>query len=489
MNHTMLERINMHTTLSLGVLLLSGAAGASTVLYEVQELLADDPAQYGGYGSEVSLDGDTLVVCAPGNDTYGLDAGICWVLTRDWSGAFSEQQVIVGSDIAWFERFGYSATVHGDLMVIGARAKVVDGLVDAGAVYVFERMSGTWQETAILTAPVPQQGAVYGWSVDTDGESIIVGARMTDNELGAAWVYVQDSTGDWEVQGTLMGDIIDEGDQFGFSVAIQGDTALAGAPYVNTCGGNNRCGGVVVFQRDGTTWSQSEMLVPDDIAYEDYFGWDCDLDEEADRIVATSIYDDTNGNQSGCGYIWDLQNGSWVQTAKLLPSDGETQDQCGKQCEIDGDMVVISSWYGNDDKGEAWAWQLNGDAWTEVAMLRASDGGGTDIFGRSVTLDGETAVVGADWHDVVPADDDNAGAAYVYDLAMVSLPTGACCTNGTCIAATSGDCDLFGGTYQGDGADCADFDCGDDCAADVDGDGVVAVDDLLEVIGAWGLCP
>ena len=122
-------------------------------------------------------------------------------------------------------------------------------------------------------------------------------------------------------------------------------------------------------------------------------------------------------------------------------------------------------------------------------MLRASDGGVTDIFGRSATLDGQTVVIGADWHDVVPADNDNAGAAYVYDLAMVALPTGECCTNDTRVAATSGDCGLYGGTYRGDGTDCADYDCSEDCAADIDGDGVVAVEDLLEVIGSWGACP
>ena len=107
----------------------------------------------------------------------------------------------------------------------------------------------------------------------------------------------------------------------------------------------------------------------------------------------------------------------------MLPSDGQTQDQCGKQCEIQGNTVVISSWYGNDDKGEAWVWQLNGDEWTELAMLRASDGDVADIFGRSATLDGDTVVVG------------------------------------------------------------------DDCPADIDGNGEVGVDDLLEVIADWGVCP
>ena len=489
MNIKNLERNTMHTlTLSLCALSMTAGAMASTVLYEDQELIASDEAQYGGFGSEVSLSGETLLVCAAGNDSFGIDAGICWVFRRCWNGVFAEQQVLFSSDGGWFERFGYSAAVSDDLMVIGSRAKVVDGQVDAGAAYVFEDMDGEWVETGIITAPMPQQGSLFSWSLDTDGDSIIIGARMADGETGAAWVYVRDDVGQWVVQATLMGDIIDAGDQFGFSAAIEGDRAVVGAPYVNTCGTTNRCGGVFVFERDGETWTQSDLITPDDLASEDYFGWDCDLDEDGDRIVGTSIYNDDNGSQSGCGYVWDLADGNWVQAAKLLPSDGQTQDQCGKQCEIQGNTVVISSWYGNDDKGEAWAWQLNGDEWTELAMLRASNGGVTDIFGRSATLDGDTVVVGADWHDLGP-DDDNAGAAYVYDLAMASLPQGACCTNGSCVSATLGDCQAFGGTYQGNGTDCGDYDCGDDCAADVDGNGEVGVDDLLEVIAGWGMCP
>ena len=472
--------------LAIGVLACASVAMASEVLHEEQELNAP-PSEYGAFGAEVALEGETLLVCSAANDTLGLDVGFCWILTRDWSGAFTHQQTLMGSDIGMFERFGYAAAMSGDVLVIGSKVKVVDGLVDAGAAYVFERMDGEWVETAILTAPVPEQGALFSSSLDIEGDTIVAGARNAGSLAGGAWIFARDDDGDWVSQGELIGAGVDAGDSFGFSAAVQGDTALVGAPYLASCGGTSKCGGVFVFERSDGVWTQADLLTPDDLGSEDYFGWDCDIDGDGDRIVATSVYDDDNAWQAGAGYIWDKQgDGSWQQMAKLLPSDGAEQDMC-KSCEVEGDTVVISSWYGNEDKGEAWVWRRNADEWTEVAMLRASDGETIDIFGRSAALEGETVVIGADWHNVDGY--ENAGAAYVFDIAGAQLPTGACCTNDTCVTASLSDCLAFGGSYFGDGTDCGSVDCVGGCQSDIDGSGDVGVDDLLQVIGDWGLCP
>jgi hypothetical protein len=105
---------------------------------------------------------------------------------------------------------------------------------------------------------------------------------------------------------------------------------------------------------------------------------------------------------------------------------------------------------------------------------------------RSIGLDGETVLVGADWHYVDSEAD--AGAVYVFDIATQDLPEGVCCTNGSCAVTTRVLCEHFSGAWQGDGSLCEDVTCEADCAADVNSDGGVDLDDLLEVIGAWGPC-
>ena len=466
--------------------LLVALSGTADVIYEVQEIIPDNSTEYGGFGADLSFEGDTMVVGSPGNDFLGLDSGVGWIFVRGCDGEFVQMQTITGSDTGWFDEFGYSTALHGDVMVVGARYHDTGGQIDSGAVYVFAPAGdGSWVETAKLTAPSPEMGASFGWSVATDGDTIVVGANKAAAEAGRAYVFDRTGSG-WVFAAELAGTGADAGDRFGRSVDIDGDTIIAGCPYFAAgCGGTDLCGSVFVFERDGGVWAEVDRLTPADQANEDYFGYEVSLD--GDRLVATSVFDDDMGWQSGSGYLFERVDGQWTERFKFVPSDGYEQDMAGRACEVQGDTVVLSGWYGHDDKGSAWVWRHNGSVWSEVAELWASDGQTIDIFGRSIGLDGETVLVGADWHDVDGEAD--AGAVYVFDIASQDLPEGACCTNGSCAVTTRVLCEHFSGAWQGDGSLCEDVTCEADCAADVNSDGGVGVDDLLEVIGAWGPCP
>ncbi|MBT5584413.1 MAG: hypothetical protein HOJ54_10475, partial [Phycisphaerae bacterium] len=113
-------------------------------------------------------------------------------------------------------------------------------------------------------------------------------------------------------------------------------------------------------------------MTPADQFNEDYFGWDVSID--GDRLVSSSVFDDDMGSQSGAAYLFDRIDGVWTEQYKFVASNGESQDQAGQTCCVQGDRVLMSSWYGNDDKGSAWLWQQNGTTWSEVAELQASNG-------------------------------------------------------------------------------------------------------------------
>ncbi|MDP7087592.1 MAG: FG-GAP repeat protein [Phycisphaerales bacterium] len=457
----------------------------ANVVYEVQEINPNDVAEYGSFGIDLALDGDTVVIGSPGNDFLGLDSGVSWVFVRGCDGEFTELQTVIGSDTAWFDEFGYSTALHGEVMVVGSRHHDAGSEVDSGAAYVFAPDDdGTWIETAKLTAPSPEMGASFGWSVATDGDTIVIGANKADGDEGR--VYVFDRDGDnWIFTAELVGSGIDAGDHFGRAVDVDGDTIAVGCPYYAAgCGGSNRCGSLFIFDLDEGVWGEVDRLTPSDQANEDYFGWKVSID--GDRLLTTSIYDDDMGWQSGSGYVFDRIDGVWTEQFKLVPSNGDVQDMAGQCCRLQGDVAVLGGWYGNDDKGAAWVWRQNGSVWSEVAELNASDGQTSDIFGRSIGLDGDSVLVGANWHDADGVAD--AGAVYAFDISAENLPEGACCTNGTCAIGTRVECEYFGGVWVGDWTVCADVNCDEDCAADVNGDDDVGVDDLLEVIGAWGPC-
>ncbi|MDP6602075.1 MAG: hypothetical protein QGG74_03615 [Phycisphaerales bacterium] len=465
--------------------LLAALPAAANVVYEDQQIIPNDVTEYGGFGADLSFDGDTLIVGSPGNDYLGLDSGVGWIFARGCDGVFVEIQTITGSDTAWFDEFGYSTALHGDVMVVGARHHDAAGEVDSGGAYVFSPVGdGTWVETAKLTAPTPEMGATFGWSVATDGDTIVVGANKAAGGAGLAYVFERDGS-NWVFTAELAGSGVDVGDRFGRSVDVDGDTIVVGCPYFAAgCGGTDLCGSAFLFDRDGTGWTEVDRLTSTDQANEDYFGWDVSID--GDRLLTTSVFDDDMGWQSGSGYLFERAGGQWMQRFKFLASNGDAQDMMGQSCRLQGETVVLGGWYGNDDKGAAWVWRQNGSIWSEVAELRASDGGTTDIFGRAIGLSGETVLIGADWHEV--GGEADAGTVYVFDIAEQALPEGACCTNGTCALTTQGLCEHFAGVWQGDGTLCEDVTCDDDCAPDVNGDGGVGVDDLLEVIGAWGPC-
>ena len=202
-------------------------------------------------------------------------------------------------------------------------------------------------------------------------------------------------------------------DYFGFSVAISGDTALVCA-YADDDNGENS-GSVYIYERqaDGS-WSETSKLTASDGASSDIFGYSVTI--SGDTALVGAVYDDDNGGSSGSAYIYERQaDGSWSETAKLTASDAASFDNFGYSVSISGDTALVGA-YGNDDNGDlsgsAYIYERQADgSWSETAKLTASDGATFDNFGDSVAISGDTALVGAVY------DDDNgssSGSAYIY---------------------------------------------------------------------------
>jgi len=193
---------------------------------------------------------------------------------------------------------------------------------------------------------------------------------------------------------------------FGCFVSLDGDTALIGAPDDDDNG--EVSGSAYVFTHTGTTWTQQAKLLPSDGAAWDLFGIVC-LD--GDTALIGAPYDDDNGNMSGSAYVFTRTGTTWTQQAKLLPSDGATNDSFGGSVSLDGDTALIGARGDDDAKGSAYVFTRTGTAWTQQAKLTAADGATWDFFGNVVSLDSDTALIGA------PLNDDNgnqSGSAYVF---------------------------------------------------------------------------
>ena len=331
---------------------------------------------------------------------------------------FTQQQQLTAADGAALDQFGGAVAISGDTAVVGAPYDTVGGNFHQGSVYVFIRSSGTWTQQAQLVADDGAAGDEFGSSIAIDGDTIVVGADADDvfanTDQGSAYVFVRSGTS-WAQQAHLFasdGSARDR-DYFGNSVAVQGDTAIVGA-FLNDSFNVNQ-GSAYVFVRSGTTWTLQQHLFAADGVIAQEFGSAVALDSDTVAIGAWS--DTLNGNtQQGSAYVFVRAGTTWTQQAKLIAADGYTQDFFGSSVAISMDTILIGSdWHdvgANSNQGAVYVFVRSGTSWSQQQQLTASDGAASDEFGHAVALLGNTAVIGAWMHDGAASVDE--GSVYTF---------------------------------------------------------------------------
>ncbi len=331
---------------------------------EDQHLTASDGELGDRFGFSVAIDGDTIVIGAPG-DFFDSNEGAAYVFTRT-DDAWIETQTLTASDGQDFDHFGNSVAIEGDTIVVGASS-------GEGAAYIFTRADNTWTETQQLTPPDGQDFGGFASSVAIDGDTIVIGAPFSDSpdtrRTGAATVFTR-ADAIWSQTQVLASSDGQQIDWFGFSVAIDGDTIVIGAPNADT--GLN-----------------GERISPGDGG--------------------------TDRSDEGAAYIYTNTNNTWTEQQKLIASDGQVKDFFGSALAIDGDTVVIGATgffeFSSSDSGAAYIFTRNDNTWTQTQRLSTNDSGFT-LFGFSVAIDSDTAIVGALF---TPTTENVRQASYVYE--------------------------------------------------------------------------
>ncbi|MBK6996631.1 MAG: HYR domain-containing protein [Lewinellaceae bacterium] len=264
----------------------------------------------------------------------------------------------------------------------------------------------------------------YGVSVDIDGDYAIVGSNQKNasgQSVGSAYILFRDKSGDnkWGQVIEITPPTLSPGDNFGASVAISGGVAAVGAPLFDDQFGNQ--GAVFLFQQNANNpaqWDFLKMLLTNDPSPADNFGASVALD--GDRLLAGSPLNDQSGNNSGAAYVFYRNLGgadNWGQVVKILATTGAADDNMGVSVALDGDFAIVGA-NGVDgllqNTGASYIFgrnQFGPDAWGQVAKIRANQAGQNDNFGASVGISGSWAIVGADRNDLKGAD---AGAAFIF---------------------------------------------------------------------------
>ncbi|MBI4199031.1 MAG: FG-GAP repeat protein [Chloroflexi bacterium] len=307
---------------------------------------------------------------------------------------------LVASDAAYSDHFGAGiangVAVSGDTMVAGAYLDDHGGGVDAGSAYVFVRSMGLWTQEAKLVASDAAPNDLFGQSVSIDGDVIAVGSFMDDDRgshSGSVYVYRR-SGGVWTQEAKLTASDGADGDELGISVAIFGNTLVAGAAWSDARGADS--GAVYVYRWNGSGWVQEAKLVPSDGIAGDLFGRSVALN--GDTVVAGALLADAPAVDSGAAYVFRWNGTAWVQEAKLLASDGSKEDYFGFSASVYGDTAVVGAYRwgpGNSERGAAYVFRRSGTVWAQESKLTPADGTPQALFGRSVSIYGERVVIGS----------------------------------------------------------------------------------------------
>ena len=387
------------------------------LVYMEAKQVAFDASADDHFGSSVAVDGDTAVVGAPDDDddTAGADTGAVYVFVRAGAG-WVLQQKLTASDMAAGDNFGASVAISGDTIVVGAPGDD-DTLAgaDAGSAYVFRRASDVWSEDAKLLAPDLAASDGFGGSVAVFLETILVGARQGDSgvaDSGSAYVFVYDALAAlgtrWPFQAELNASDAAAGDSFGASVSLDGETAVVGA-YGNDDGGS-ASGSAYVFVRTGTVWAEEQKLTASDDSAGDEFGWSVAV--SGDTVVVGAHMDDNGqGTDAGSVYVYSRADAVWNEQDRIESQNGGNGDHFGQSVAISSDAVAVGAPEDGNGEGEVVVFARTGTTWPQILRQRAADRDNGDNFGSSVALSGGSLAVGA------PMDDDlisNQGGAYLY---------------------------------------------------------------------------
>ena len=419
---------------------------------QVLKAVAADRGAEDVFGWSIAISGNQAVVGAHAedHDVNGANplnfAGSAYVFEKI-NGNWVQTQKLVAADRGIYDNFGFSVAISGNQLVVGAYNENNDmnganELFSAGSAYVFEKNNGSWVQTQKLVAADRGADDNFGYSVAISDNQVVVGAYAEDhdvngaNELnfaGSAYVFEKEN-GSWVQTQKLVAADRGANDYFGESVAISDNQVVVGAHAedhdVNGANALNFAGSAYVFEKINGNWGQTQKIVAADRGANDQFGNCVAISGNQLVVGAKGESHDVNGdnalNFAGSAYVFEKENGSWIQTQKIVASDRGVDDYFGNSVAISGNHLVVGAWHENHDvnganalnfAGSAYVFEKINGSWGQTQKLVAADRGTGDYFGNSVSISGNQLAVGAfgEDHDV---NGDNAlsyaGSAYFF---------------------------------------------------------------------------
>jgi len=310
-------------------------------------------------GWDVAIDGDTVVVGAPGDLDSGAEhAGSAYVFVRN-GGSWSQQASLAGDINEPGDFFGASVAVAGDTIAVGASGEgnAAPDVTRRGAVYVFTRSGGSWTKQARLQASNGEASDFFGQDVSLADDTLAVSAFYEDSAQqgisttapmdngaqasGAAYVFTR-AAGSWTQRAYIKASQSAANDEFGNSLAISRDptgalyTLVVGAA-VDAVGATNYAGSISIFRGSGASWTEEAFKSSSAPGSYAAFGQSVDIDGDAIVVGAP------REGPTGCFYVYYRSSGAWQTRGPFTAATGDEFDYFGGAVAISGSTIAITA--------------------------------------------------------------------------------------------------------------------------------------------------
>ena len=347
----------------------------------------------------------------------------------------TQEAKLVSEDLEADDGFGFVVALGSGIALAGAYHEDGAG-VESGSVYPFWKNNrGQWEQGLKIVAPDGKPGDWFGFSLAIHGDTALVGATHESSrgaKAGAVYVMRLAGKDRWIREAKLFAPDARAKSQFGFTLALHGDTALIGAPFAD--GGAIESGRAYLFHRSAAgQWDAGQPIEPPRPRVQNRFGYSVAL--YGGTALIGAYLDDDLGKDAGAAYIFEqVGQKGWRLAGKLHAPDGTPEDWFGHSVALHGGIALIGASFEETGRaglrsdylyertgvtiaggGAAYIFQRGADGqWTSSAKLSASDAESADLFGAAVAVNGNLAVVAASKEDPGWWKRIDGGSVYVF---------------------------------------------------------------------------
>lgn len=352
------------------------ALGNAVVGAELQTLLPEDGIGESddGFGYAVAADGGWVAIGAPGENG---GVGEVYVYACSTASCTLDAELGVPALPAGAQ-FGHAVAMSADRIAVSAPGPGI------GEAFVFERVAGQWQMQEV-PGQVFGSGGRFGASLALSGDTLVVGADDQDGRRGVTYVWRKVGAV-WEPEQTLRPSDRNIGDRFGSSVTVSGDTLMVAAPYAaaGLSAPAYAAGEVHVYTRSGGVWSRTQVLRAPSPATASRFGFSLALDGDTAAIGAP-------GAAMGAGRVnvFERQLGVFGLQSEWTPIDAQPDDAFGWSVALRGDRLLVAAPFAGlalDACGRIERYQREAGFFASRGPLRLPNAAPDGLFGWSLAL-------------------------------------------------------------------------------------------------------